>query len=104
MLEINDKNFEEKVLKEEKLVMVDFWAPWCGPCKTMKPILELIESETANVLFTEYNVDDSALYSGKYNIRSIPTIMFFKDGEIIEQFIGATSKNVLVECINKYKK
>ena len=103
MLELNDKNFEEKVLKSDKLAVVDFWAPWCMPCKKTKPQLELIESETANVMFGEYNVDNNVIYSAMFTIRSIPNIMFFKDGEVVEQFIGSTNKNILQESINKYR-
>jgi len=102
MLEVNDKNFDENVLKSDKLVIVDFWAPWCGPCKVMKPLLEKLEYNNVNIKFVEYNVDDNVVYSAMYTIRSIPNIMFFKDGEMVEQFIGTTSKNILEETINRY--
>ncbi|HDL07163.1 MAG TPA: thioredoxin [Desulfobacteraceae bacterium] len=102
VLEIDDNSFDAEVLKAGKPVLVDFWAPWCGPCRAIAPIIdELIADFGDKIKFTKCNVDDNPESSSKYGIRAIPTLIFFKDGEVAEQITGIVAKTKLVEEINK---
>ncbi len=101
-VEITDSNFEKLVLKSEKLVIVDFWAEWCGPCKAITPILDEISNEFGDkVLIGKVNVDEVKEVPVKYGIRSIPTLLFFKNGEITRQEVGLQSKQTLVDDITQ---
>lgn len=101
-VEITDGNFEKLVLKSEKLVIVDFWAEWCGPCKAITPILDEISNEFGDkVLIGKVNVDEVKEVPVKYGIRSIPTLLFFSNGEITRQEVGLQSKQTLVDNITK---
>ena len=101
-VEITDDNFEKLVLKSEKLVIVDFWAEWCGPCKAITPILDEISNEFGDkVLIGKVNVDEVKEIPVKYGIRSIPTLLFFSNGEITRQEVGLQSKQTLVDNITK---
>jgi thioredoxin 1 len=101
-VEITDSNFEKLVLKSEKLVIVDFWAEWCGPCKAITPILDEISNEFGDkVLIGKVNVDEVKEIPVKYGIRSIPTLLFFSNGEITRQEVGLQSKQTLVDNITQ---
>jgi len=92
---VNDGNFEDEVLKAEGLVMVDFYADWCGPCKMMAPVIEKLASELSDkVKVCKLNVDDNPDTSMKFQIRGIPTTIFFKDGQPVEQLVGYQSEEV----------
>ena len=102
IVEIGDDSFDTEVLQVDKPVVVDFWAPWCGPCRAIGPLMEEI-SVTFNdkVKFTKCNVDNNPVTPGKYGIRSIPTLMFFKQGNVVDQVIGIVAKTKLEGIINK---
>ena len=98
---LNDVNFEEEVLKHKGPVMVDFWATWCGPCRMLGPVVEEFAGEYAGkVKVCKLNVDEAPDTSSKYRITSIPTIIFFKDGEVAGQTVGLQSKSALQEKLN----
>jgi len=100
-IEIDDKNFDNEVLASKVPVLVDFWAPWCGPCQTMLPIIEELagEYEAGTLKIGKINIDESKTVAAKYGIMSVPTFIIFKDGEIIDQFVGAQSKDSLKEHV-----
>jgi thioredoxin 1 len=96
-LEVTDSNFEELVLKSDKPVIVDFWAEWCGPCRMVGPIVEEIGTDfEGKAVVTKLDVDNNPGVTQKYGIRNIPTILFFKNGEIADKQVGAVPKSALV--------
>ncbi len=96
----NDSNFDADVLQSEKPVLIDFWAEWCGPCKMIAPILSEAADEYADrMAIMKLNVDENPNTSQKFGIRSIPTLMLFKDGEVHAQKLGAMSKSQLTEFL-----
>lgn len=102
ILEINDSSFESEVLQSDKPVLVDFWAPWCGPCRAIAPVVEELAKDFGDkVKFTKCNVDENPTTPTKYGIKSIPTLIFFKDGEIQDKVIGIVAKSRLEEMISK---
>ncbi len=101
ILEIDDGSFDTEVLQSEKPVLVDFWAPWCGPCKAIGPLVEELASTYGDqVKFAKCNVDDNPVTPGKYGIRAIPTLIFFKDGNVADQITGMVAKSKLEESIS----
>ena len=99
---VTDADFEEKVVKSDKPVLVDFWAVWCGPCRMQNPILEEVDRELGDKgVIAKLNVDENTATAQKFGIMSIPTIMMFKNGTAVKQFIGVQSKETLLGEINK---
>ena len=99
--QVTEATFDEVVLKSDKPVLVDFWAEWCGPCRMIGPIVEEIGQEYAEkAVVVKVDVDNNPGISGKYGIRNIPTILFFKNGEIADKQVGAVPKSVLTNKLN----
>ncbi|MFW5975401.1 MAG: thioredoxin [Desulfosalsimonas sp.] len=100
--EISDNTFEQEVLKADQPVLVDFWAPWCGPCKAIAPVLEEISKDyEGKIKIVKCNVDDNPSTPSNYGIRAIPTLILFKNGEKMEQIVGMVQKAKLEDAINK---
>ena len=102
IIEFTDSNFEEEVLKSDKPCLVDFWAEWCGPCRMVGPIVEEIASEYAEKLKVgKLNVDQNGQTAAKYGIMSIPSLLIFNQGKVVDQIVGAAPKKQFVERIDK---
>jgi thioredoxin 1 len=103
-LEITDKNFEEEVIGSDKPTLVDFWAPWCGPCQMMGPVIDEVSKEVADFAKVgKVNVDENPETAQKFGVMSIPTLILFKKGENVKQMIGVQSKETLIEELKKLK-
>ena len=100
VVKLNSSNFEEEVLKSEKKVLVDFYADWCGPCKMMSPVVDEIAKDYSEKLkVCKLNVDEAGDIAGEYGIMSIPTLIFFENGKVIDTVVGLTSRSELVSKI-----
>jgi thioredoxin 1 len=102
IIEVSDNSFEKEVLQSELPVLVDFWAPWCGPCRAISPVVEELSADYGNKLkVAKCNVDDNPKTPGKYGIRAIPTLIIFKNGSVSEQITGAVAKSQITAAIDK---
>ena len=98
----SDSTFQDDISSQSNLVLVDFWAEWCGPCKQISPILEEIANEKENLNILKLNIDENPATPQKYNVRGIPTLMLFKNGKLIDTKIGSLPKSSLEDWINSY--
>ncbi|MFZ4666305.1 MAG: thioredoxin [Prochlorotrichaceae cyanobacterium] len=100
---VTDDSFKQEVLESEVPVLVDFWAPWCGPCRMVAPVIEEIASQyEGKVKVVKLNTDENPTVAGQYGIRSIPTLMIFKGGQKIDMVVGAVPKTTLANTLEKY--
>ncbi|SDH75840.1 thioredoxin [Alteribacillus bidgolensis] len=101
IVNVSDQNFADET--SQGVVLADFWAPWCGPCKMIAPVLEEIDSEMGEqIKIAKLDVDENQETAGKYGVMSIPTLLVFKDGDVVEQVVGFQPKEQLVELLNKH--
>ncbi|MFA6429953.1 MAG: thioredoxin [Patescibacteria group bacterium] len=102
--QFTDANFEAEVLRANTPVFVDFWAPWCGPCRMMGPVIEELANEMPGdkIKIGKLNVDENGTMPNRFNVMSIPTMLVFKNGNVVDQFVGAISKEVLKEKLEKH--
>ncbi|GFM33873.1 thioredoxin [Desulfovibrio subterraneus] len=101
-VQVTDSNFEAEILKSNIPALVDFWAPWCGPCRAMGPVIDELAAEfEGKVRIAKMNVDENPATPSKYGIRAIPTIILFKNGEVVEQITGAVSKSSIKDMISQ---
>ena len=102
-LEITDGNFKELVLESDKPVLVDFWATWCGPCRTIAPVVDEISDELdGKAIVGKVNVDDNSETPVEYGIRSIPTLLIFKNGEAVDRIVGVIPKEQIIDELNQH--
>lgn len=102
VINLTSENFEKEVLKEEKPILIDFWAAWCGPCKMMGPVVEQIAEDTRDTAkICKLNIDEELNLATKYNVMSIPTFILFKNGKEVERMIGAMPKEELMKIFEK---
>lgn len=99
VLEISDATFQKEVLQSDKPVVVDFWAAWCGPCKMLSPIVEEVAQQEQAVKFCKLNVDDNPNQAGNFQIMSIPTLLFFSGGSLVDKVIGLISRDEMVKRV-----
>jgi len=102
--QVTDQTFEQKVLKNDKPILVDFWAPWCGPCQMMEPIIDQLAGEINHIDFAKANVQDNQEYANKFQVVSIPNLIIFHNGEIVKQMIGTQSLETLKKELSSLSK
>ena len=98
-IQVNKDNFQEVVLNSDKPVLVDFWASWCGPCRMVAPVLEEIANERSDVKVCKINVDEEPELAGRYNVMSIPTLLVVKEGQVVNQAVGAKPKSQILSLL-----
>ena len=98
-ININKNNFQNEIMNSEKPVLLDFWAPWCAPCRMLAPVVEEIASERADIKVGKINIDEQSELANKFSIMSIPTLVVMKNGKIIQQVSGIRPKNVILEML-----
>lgn len=102
LCDLSDRNFKAKVLKSPLPILVDFWAPWCGPCRAVGPMIEQLAAERVGSLkVAKLNVDESPAVTAAYRVDSIPTLMIFKDGKVVERFVGVQPKATLERALDR---
>lgn len=101
LVKVTDDTFSQFII-DNRLAIVDFWAEWCHPCRILSPIIDTLSTEYRNVTFGKLNVDENRVTASTYSIMSIPTLLYFKDGEVIDETIGAIPKNTIEERIKKF--
>ncbi len=102
VVHVTDQNFENEVLKSDVPVMIDFWAAWCGPCRAIAPVIEeLAEEYAGRVKVCKMNVDENPITPGRFGIRAIPTLIFFKDGQAVDQITGAVAKAIIESVLKR---
>ena len=101
-IQINENNFHEEVEAVKGLVLLDFYATWCGPCKMLAPVLEALGEEHPDVKICKADVDEAAALAGKFGVQSIPTLVLFKDGEVVDGFVGFRAKEQIVPMLEKH--
>jgi len=99
---VEDKDFSSKVIEANGLILVDFWAEWCGPCRMLSPTLEEVATESDSVKIFKMNIDENPETPTRYGVRSIPTMMLFRDGELLSTKVGALPKSSIIQWINEH--
>jgi thioredoxin 1 len=103
LADVTQTNFENEVLKNDQPVLVDFWAPWCGPCRMLSPVVEKIAAaNTGKAKFVKMNTDDNPNIAGQYQVSGIPCLILFKDGQVVDRIVGYVPENVIASMLSKH--